>query len=238
MARPRDAAQDPAVVEALAQALGLPSDAELLHTALTHPSYAHEHAVTHNQRLELLGDAVLGLCVAELLFERFPDEHEGTLTQMRAKLVNAEALHRIGLRAQIPAALRVSRGADALRSSQNVVADAVEALLAAVFLSLGWEGARAACRGFIEPELAELSPGGVLDPKSALQERLVGVGVPQYSVTEEGGPAHSRWFVVAVMVAEQVLGTGRGRSKRLAERAAAQAALESAELESLLGATR
>lgn len=218
-------------IEPLAAALGLPADCSWLRDALIHPSYANERAgVGDNQRLEFLGDSVLGLCTSELLFERFPDADEGTLTRMRAQLVNAESLQRIGSELDVSGALQLGKGADAagLRQSMNVVADAVEALIAAAFLEGGFSLAREVCRRVLEPSMAKLRSSSGRDPKSELQERVqrAGESVPSYQVVDEGGPAHERWFEVAVNLGETCLGVGRGRSKRLAERAAAQAALE------------
>ncbi|MCA9632517.1 MAG: ribonuclease III [Myxococcales bacterium] len=216
---------------ALAQQLGLDAASSWLEQALTHPSFANERQdAGDNQRLEFLGDAVLGLCASELLFERFPDAPEGSLTRLRAKLVNAESLQRIGRELEVSSALRLGKGADSagLRDSLNVVADAVEALIAAAFLEGGWSLAREVCRRLLAPHVAGLEADAGRDAKSELQERLqVGGGaVPSYAVVEEGGPAHERWFEVEVSVEGLALGRGRGRSKRLAERAAAQVALE------------
>ena len=126
-------------------------------------------------------------------------------------------------------ALRLGKGAEAsrLRSSTNVLADAVEALVAATYLDSGLEAARRACTRIVERELETLSASNVVDPKSELQERVQALGgeTPRYEVVESGGPAHDRWFVIAVRVGEQELARGRGRSKRSAEFAAASTAL-------------
>src|SRR5450432_3016424 len=137
------------MTDRLAELLGLPADAPHLEEALTHPSFANEQRSTrHNQRLEFLGDSVLGFCVSELLCARFPEADEGTLTRMRAQLVNAEALAAWARKEQLADVLRLGRGAGAagLRDSTNVLADAVEALIAAVYLDLGLEAARASSR--------------------------------------------------------------------------------------------
>ena len=214
----------------------LERNAPHLEQALTHPSYANERrGVPDNQRLEFLGDAVLGFCTSELLFERFPDADEGTLTRIRARLVNAEALAEWARRNGLSSALRLGRGAEAggLRESTNVLADAVEALIAAAFLDAGLDAARRACTQIVEQELEALSASasGARDPKSELQERVQarGVEAPTYHVVDSGGPAHARWFAVSVRVGDRALAEGRGRSKREAERAAAIAALVSYE---------
>lgn len=217
--------------EAIAALFGLELDAPHLEQALTHPSYANERrGVADNQRLEFLGDAVLGFCTSEMLFARYPNADEGTLTRVRAQLVNADALAGWAREVGVSGALLLGRGADSggLRDSTNVLADAVEALIAASFLDAGLDAARAACARIVESKLASLAPGGPRDPKSELQERAQATGrdAPLYEVVESGGPPHDRWFVVRVMVGGEALGQGRGRSKRLAERAAAAEALK------------
>ena len=219
------------VTQAIADLVGLPPDAPLLLQALTHPSFANERrGEADNQRLEFLGDAVLGLCVSELLCARFPDADEGLLTRMRAQLVNAEALAAWGRKVELPLALRLGRGASGggLRDSTNVLADAVEAVLAAAYLSGGLERARPVASEIVESGLAALEKMGARDPKSELQERLQALGepAPTYEIVESGGPAHERWFRVRVLGTAGPLGEGQGRSKRTAEQAAAAAALE------------
>lgn len=212
----------------IAALVGLSSDAVRLDEALTHPSFSNERRVlADNQRLEFLGDAVLGFCVGELLFMREPDANEGTLTRLRAQLVSAEALAHWGREHELARALRLGRGAEAagLADATNVLADAVEALVAAVFLERGLDAARALCRSIAEPALAEVGPE--LDPKSELQERLQAQSglAPSYELVETGGPPHDRWFRVQVSHQGHLLGEGRGKSKRAAERAAAAQAL-------------
>jgi ribonuclease-3 len=216
--------------ERIAALLGLSASSPLLEVALTHPSYANEaRDVRHYQRLEFLGDAVLGLCASELLYERFPAADEGSLTRMRARLVNADALAGWARESNIGEALRLGRGAEAnkLRDSTNVLADLVEALVAVAYLDSGIEGARHACKVVLEPALAMLEADSTRDPKSELQERVqkTGGATPTYEVLATGGSSHDPWFLVGVEVGGTTLGQGRGRSKRLAERAAATAAL-------------
>jgi ribonuclease-3 len=208
----------------------IPETAPRLEQALTHPSYTNEcRDAPDNQRLEFLGDSVLGLCTSELLFDRFPDADEGTLTRIRAQLVNTDRLADWGRAEGVAAAIRLGRGAvsSGLRESSNVVADAVEACLAASFLEGGLDAARAACLKIVGPALEQLGGSGGRDPKSELQEDLQsrGLGLPIYEVCSSGGPAHDRWFEVRVSVLGQPLASGRGRSKRLAERAAAEEVL-------------
>lgn len=223
------------MTERTAELFGLPPDAPHLEEALTHPSFANEQRTSpHNQRLEFLGDAVLGFCVSELLCSRFPDADEGALTRMRAQLVNAEALAGWARKEKLSQVLRLGRGAGAagLRDSTNVLADAVEALIAAVYLDLGLPAARAACERVVADELLALERDGTRDPKSELQERLQAIGgeAPTYELLEAGGPAHERWFKVGVRQGQRRLAEGSGPSKRAAERAAAIQALRRPDL--------
>jgi ribonuclease-3 len=208
-----------------------PGGVPRLDEALTHPSYANEMTgAPDNQRLEFLGDAVLGLCVSELLSAAHPDADEGALTRMRSALVNAEALARWGRTAHIGACLMLGRGAQAglEREQTNVIADAVEAIVAAVFDSHGLDGARAFVRAVVAEPMAEAERLAMRDPKSALQERVQAAGgaAPRYRVVSARGPQHEQIFDVEVLVDDEVRGRGEGRSKRLAERAAANAAIE------------
>jgi len=197
--------------------------------ALTHPSYSNETDAPDNQRLELLGDTVLGLCVTEALLEDHPSAGEGELTRMRAALVNAEALARWGREVHLGDCLAMGRGARAAvdKDQPNVLADAVEALIAAVYLGRGLDAARVLVREITAPFRAEGDALASLDPKSELQERVQATGdqAPRYRVVGSKGPAHDPRFEVEVLIGESVLARGEGRSKRLAERAAAEAAL-------------
>ena len=198
-----------------------------LREALTHPSYANETSCPHNQRLEFLGDAVLGLCVSELLVAAYPKADEGLLSRMRSALVNADALAAWARRIDLGDAMDVGRGARSDRYRTNVLADAVEALVAAVYDARGLDGARALVRHVVGEGLVNAAALGERDPKSALQERVQARGQPSpwYRVVASHGPVHAQVFEVEVLVADVVVGRGEGPSKRLAERAAAQAAL-------------
>jgi ribonuclease-3 len=213
----------------IAALVGLDADAARLEEALTHPSYSNERRdLPDNQRLEFLGDAVLGFCVGELLFVREPNADEGVLTRMRAQLVSAEALSQWAREHELSKALRLGRGAEAAGDATNVLADAVEALVAAVFLERGLDAARTLCSSVAE--LALKGVGSELDPKSELQERLQAQSgtAPTYELVETGGPPHDRWFRVEVRHQGMLLGEGHGKSKRAAERAAAARALAQA----------
>jgi ribonuclease-3 len=201
-----------------------------LNEALTHPSFANEAGVADNQRLEFLGDAVLGLCVSEMLVRADAEADEGKLTRMRSALVNAEALAGWARRVGLGACLEMGRGARTTgeRDQTNVLADATEAIVAAVYEARGLEGARALVCDIVGGLLEDVEVLSVRDPKSLLQERVQarGLGPPVYRIVERRGPPHELEFVVEVRVGDDALGRGEGRSKRLAEREAALAALE------------
>lgn len=206
--------------------------------ALTHPSYANENGGQDNQRLEFLGDAVLGLCVSEHLSERHPEADEGALTRMRSSLVNSEALAAWARSADLGDAIAFGRGARALeRTRTNVLADAAEALVASVYITFGLEGARRLTAHMTEAMLA--SPLDSRDPKSELQERVQACGLPapRYELRSTEGPEHDAIFEVAVLVGDTLLGVGRGASKRVATKEAAKNALDSAELASLISSS-
>jgi ribonuclease III len=216
--------------EALATLFLVSENAPHFDEALTHPSFANEQrALRDNQRLEFLGDAVLQLCVSEFLWHEYPDASEGELTRRRSQLVNTEALGDFARRIGMHQALRLGKGAEAhgLRDNTSVLADAVEALIAASYLDGGIDTARQACFALLREVQAKFDESPVRDTKSELQELVQarGLEAPQYQVLGSGGPSHEPWFQVAVTVGGQVLGEGRGRSKRHAEREAAHAVL-------------
>lgn len=211
--------------------LGWDEPPKLVQSALTHPSYRNEvrGRVEDYERLEFLGDAVLQLCVSERLAHAFPRAREGELSRMRSSLVRAETLAAFARRVSIGAAIRVGRGARASgeRDQTNVLADVVEALVGAAYLDGGLDRARALVDKIVEGKTFDLQSLEARDPKSQLQEEIQGQGrpTPFYRVEAIIGPDHDRWFDVAVVVGEDVLAIGRGRSKKLAEQEAARAAL-------------
>jgi ribonuclease-3 len=167
------------------------------------------------------------------LCSKFPEADEGLLTRMRAQLVNTAALATWAREHELSAAILVGRGAEAngLRDSSNVLADCLEALIAAVFLEAGYNAAHEACRMIVSRGLEKFERGPSVDPKTDLQERVQASSqaVPRYSVVESWGPAHDRWFRVAVSIEGREIAQGVGRSKRTAEREAARAALASSD---------
>jgi ribonuclease-3 len=201
-----------------------------LEEALTHSSFANETGHPDNQRLEFLGDAVLGLCVSELLAEAHPEADEGKLTRMRSALVNAEALAAWARRVDLGPCIMLGRGATVgtEREQTNVLADAVEAVVAATYEAHGLAGARALVRDIVAGLFDQAELLAVRDPKSALQELVQArrMPAPTYRVVDVRGAPHDQMFQVDVVLEGRAIGRGEGRSKRLAERAAAEAALE------------
>lgn len=201
--------------------------------AITHASFVNEHPGTVDyERLEFLGDSVLGLCVSELLLESVPRASEGKLTRMRAALVNTEFLTAFARSINLASYVRLGRGAthDALR--HKVLADVVEALVAAVYLHGGLDAARALTRRIVGESTIHPSQLDARDPKSLLQEKYQRAGgnapAPVYRVVAEGTDA-DRWFEVEVEIDGQPRGRGRGRSKKAAEFDAARVALETSD---------
>ena len=227
----------------------------LLQLALTHSSLAFERGgdggrgepnltSEDNEQLEFLGDSVVGLIVTELLCKHFPERREGDLTRMRALLVSGKRMSEAGVRLQLGSALLLGQGEESSggRQKTGLLADAVEALVAAIYLDAGTAWLKAARslveREIFQPHLEELRVaaeqgarfGGLVgDWKSALQELLQAraEGQPQYRTAEESGNDHNKRFRVEVLLREQVLATGEGTSKKAAQQAAAQVAYES-----------
>jgi ribonuclease III len=208
-------------------------DEKFLRLALTHPSIAHEaNAPTqHNQRLEFLGDSVLGLVLSREFYEKFPDADEGALTKSRAKLVNAVSLAAHGKSLDLGAHLILSRGEENTggRERASALADAFEALLGAIFLDAGFDIAREFILREFAAEISELTlPSGIENPKGELQELLQSKSpnAPQYQLISAAGPDHDPNFICAVLHDGVELARGSGKSKRAAESEAAVAALK------------
>nr|WP_307806988.1 ribonuclease III [Naasia sp. SYSU D00057] len=209
----------------LIERLGVDIDPGLLELALTHRSYAYEHGrLPHNERLEFLGDAILGKAVTVQLFTEHPDLDEGDLAKRRASLVSSVALAEIARGLGLGAFLRLGRGEDRTggRDKSSILADCVEAIIGAVFLSAGDEVATALVLRLVRPLADDPDRFGALDPKTSLQEVASrrGAGLPAYSITATG-PDHSRMFTATVTVGTLVTATGEGSSKKQAEMAAA-----------------
>lgn len=207
-------------------------DINLLRLAMTHPSVAHEQgrSVQHNQRLEFLGDAVLGVVLTRELYDKFPGVSEGPLTKARAQMINRRTLAEQARRIELQNELILSRGEEANlgRSRASALADAFEALIGAIFVDGGFEAARGFVLRSFREAFGELNSIPTLDnPKGELQEMLQAqsTDAPQYVVAAESGPDHDRDFECVVMHGGVELGRGRGKSKKAAESEAALAAL-------------
>ncbi len=204
----------------------------LLAEALTHPSLAYETQGPHfdNQRLEFLGDAVLQLVLTRELFIAFPDLDEGTMTKLRSQLVSRPALQKYALRIDLGAYLLMGKGeaASGGRERASTLADAVEALVGAMYLDGDLGAASKFVLSLCEPELQQMDVDpDQLNPKGQLQELLQAAssGNPNYTIVSQDGPDHCKVFVSEVQWRGQLLGRGTGQSKRLAEAAAAKDAL-------------
>ena len=208
-------------------------DPALLRMALTHPSVAHEQGrlVQHNQRLEFLGDAVLGLVLTRELYDKFPSVSEGPLTKARAQMINRRTLAEQARQIALQSHLILSRGEEANlgRSRASAAADAFEALIGAVFLDGGFDAAREFVLRSFHRAFGELTAIPTLDnPKGELQEILQAKSsdAPQYQMVRATGPDHDRDFECVVSHGGIELGRGQGKSKKAAESEAAMAALK------------
>jgi len=204
------------------------SDRTLLQTALTHRSFG----IPNNERLEFIGDGLLNCVIAVALFRRYPDLAEGELSRMRANLVRQDTLHQLAVSLNLGDSLRLGEGE--LKSGGNqrpsILADAVEALIGAVYLDAGFEATQAVIARLYLPLFDEMRSGPVTkDAKTSLQEWLQGrkKPLPRYHVIEASGAAHEQRFEVACEIENPALRTtGQGSSRRLAEQAAADRALK------------
>jgi len=221
-------------LEQLQQALGYRfADCTQLQMALTHPSFHNEQETGDGdyQRLEFLGDAILGMLLAETLFTRFPEADEGILSRYRAQLAEQGTLAGIARGHGIGTYIRVGRGEEqtAGRDKDSILCDVFESIIAAVYLDGGLEAARRVVKALFD-ELLDAPWGAAVsrDAKSELQELLSarGLAPPEYRLAEESGPPHDRQFRFLVFTEGRVVGEGQGRSKKIAQQAAATRALE------------
>ena len=202
--------------------------------ALSHRSYCAEWGGRpSNERLELLGDAVLGLVVTDYLYRAFPELPEGDLTRLRASVVSSEALAPVAAEIGVGDAVLLGKGEEATggRTKESILADCLEAIIAVVYLSVGLTAATSFVVGLLEDLIAGVAAEGRLgDPKNRLQELTaqLNLDLPSYQVTDKG-PDHAKVFSAEVTVGGEVLGRGSGASKKIAERVAAAAALKSIE---------
>lgn len=205
---------------------------QLAAQALTHRSHTEGELLASNERLELLGDAVLGLIVAEYLYQRYPEWDQGQLSKARAGIVRASVLCEAARRAGIASLLRLSPAEEASggRERPSILSDAFEAVIGAIYLDSGYKAARDYALHYLKPELDALETGAMplQDYKSLLQERTQAWWriTPTYEVVEESGTPHNKTFVVQVKLRDLVAGQGVGSSKKQAEQNAAAQALQ------------
>lgn len=214
---------------ALVKALGISVKTELLDLALTHRSFAYESGgIPTNERLEFLGDSVLGLVVTQELYDQLPDMDESRLSPLRSGVVNTKALAQIARDLNLGPSLRIGKGEETSggRDKNSILADALEAIVGAIYLEHGYEATAKIILNWFRPVIASaMAQGSGIDGKTALQELAAArnLGLPEYLVTETG-PDHDKHFNANVSVGGEIVGTGEGKSKRDAEQAAARSA--------------
>ena len=202
---------------------------KLLQTALTHSSYANENGgrYEYNERLEFLGDSVLGMITAEFLFQNHPEMPEGKLTKIRASLVCEKSLFRFASSIHLGEFMYMGKGEvnTGGRTRPSILADAFESVIAAIYLDAGFEEAKKFVLGFIST--ADLEEPVITDYKTALQEIVQKSPgeILEYFMAGESGPDHCKTFIVEVKLNSNVIGTGEGKSKKQAEQMAAKEAL-------------
>lgn len=208
------------------------NETKLLKTALTHSSYANQHKdQEYNERYEFIGDAILQLCVTEYLFLNYKDKSEGELTKIRSLIVCENSLYEIGCKLKLGSFIRISRGEELTggRERVSIIADAVEALIAGIYLDKGLEFVKDFILGHFE-EIIKMAINNdiVLDYKTKLQEELQKTGEVSivYELTKYEGPPHRRKFFTTVIVDHKEFGSGEGYSKKEAEQNAAKEALK------------
>jgi ribonuclease-3 len=209
------------------------SDLNLLQTAFTHTSYANEHRllkISHNERLEFLGDAVLQLIISKYLYQKYPHFPEGEMSKLRSSFVREESLAGFARSCGFDAHLLLGKGEEKSggRNRDTILGDAFEAFLGALLLDKGEAAVEKFLYQVMIPQLEVGNFERVTDYKTSLQETLQVNGEIDitYLVIDEVGPAHDKTFTVQVMADQKVIGQGKGRSKKLAEQAAAKNALE------------
>ena len=230
MATPDSAASVADLLDALSHRLGHRfGDRDLLMASVRHRSWCAENpGVGSNERLEFLGDAVLGLVVTDHIYRTYDELPEGELAKVRASVVNSEVLAEVAVSAELGPALLLGRGEDLSggREKPSILADAMEAVIGAVYLDAGWDASVRLVMALLGTRISEAAAGpGGQDYKTRLQELASRQGdpLPRYDVTDEG-PDHAKRFFATVIIGDGVLGRGEGRSKKQAEQAAAQAA--------------
>lgn len=209
-------------------------DKNLLSTALTHRSYVNENqqlSAADNERLEFLGDSILGACISDLLIEKYPSFSEGNLTKARATIVREENLAQLARDLQIGDCLLIGHGEEnsGSRTKESFLADALEAVIAAIYLDSDFSNVKNIIKRIVEPLLENDNlPAEFFDYKTVLQElcQKKYKTVPIYMIVDSKGPEHAKIFEVKVVVANKLTEYGRGKSKKEAEKQAAQKAWE------------
>ncbi|MEK7669076.1 MAG: ribonuclease III [Patescibacteria group bacterium] len=208
-------------------------DKDLLRQALTHRSFLNENKNLkggHNERLEFLGDAVLELVITDYLYNEYPDKNEGDLTSIRSALVNAQTCAEVAKKIEVNDYLLLSRGEakDVGRARQYILANALEAIIGAIYIDLGYEKAKNFILKYITPMTDQIVKEELwVDAKSKFQEKaqdVVGI-TPSYKTMKEIGPDHDKKFTVGVFLSEELVAEGEGDSKQDAEQSAARHAL-------------
>ncbi len=203
----------------------------MLELALTHRSFSYEAGgIPTNERLEFLGDSVLGLIVTEELYKKFPDLDESRLSPLRSGVVNMKALAQIARQINLGASLRIGKGEESTngRDKNSILADSLEALVGAIYLQHGYEKTAEIILNWMKPSLdSVLTLGAALDAKTALQELAASLNLPspEYEISESG-PDHDKSFIATALVGSERFETGHGKSKREAEQSAAKLAHE------------
>jgi ribonuclease-3 len=211
--------------------LGISVKEDLLNLALTHRSFAYESGgIPTNERLEFLGDSVLGLVVTQELYEQFPDLDESRLSPLRSGVVNTKALAQISRELEVGKYLKIGKGEESSggRDKNSILADALEALVGAIYLDHGFSATSQIILNWFRPVIkTAVDLGTGIDGKTALQELTSAreLGAPEY-VVSESGPDHDKSFTAIVKVAGEEISSGDGKSKRDAEQAAARIAFE------------
>ena len=211
--------------------LGLEIRQELLELAFTHRSFAYENGISEtNERLEFLGDSVLGLVVTEELYKKYPDLDESRLSPLRSGIVNMRALADIARSLELGQYMRIGKGEEVTggRDKNSLLADSLEALIGAIYLSQGFAASQKIVGELIGQTMESAKDKGAgLDGKTALQELAAArkISPPEYQITESG-PDHDKTFVATAVVGGDAIATGEGKSKREAEQIAARLAYE------------
>lgn len=219
-------AAQPSRFQQLLDELGVPMGAQLFELALTHRSYAYENGgIPTNERLEFLGDAVLGIVVTEHLYSTFPDYPEGRLAKLRAAVVNAVTLAEVARGLEIGPMVKLGRGETTTggHDKTSILADTMEALIGAIFLTGGMEMAERFVHHLFDPLVTQADHlGAGLDWKTSLQEVCANAGFPMPTyLIEDSGPDHDKHFVARAVVNGVTYGSGEGRNKKQAEQEAA-----------------